>query len=325
MNDVIKKEYFHRIMIINIVSYLICVNLALVAYNSNIFLFLFSLALIYFTLLLAVRMKYRTDKKYKNIEGGIKEYLKGEIPSYVFFTVFSLVIFMFVKVEEVQIFLILNFLIFVVILISYLNPMAKILKRKSKKIEDFELENNIRDLANAMGIGEVEMGILPWKNLKIANALQMGTKKVYVFISDYLFENLTPQENLAVVAHEFAHVKLRHVFKIQILMFSDFLGIAYFYFLPSIFLGNNSTTLLLKVIGIWSLIIFLSLILTVIRRKFETQADLLAAKYIPPEYLISALNKLSDLNFIPKEISKAWGLDHPSIYKRIKDIRESIK
>jgi len=324
----IQKKYFHEKMITNIVTYIICWNLAFIAYYvSDILIFLLSLALIYFTLLFATLLKYRMDKIYRNVDAGIKEYLEGEVLSYIFFTLFALALFLgrYVQGDEVLIFVTINLLIFIAILMAIFTPMVKILKRNTQKINDVAFERKVKQLAKEMGIGKVEIGILPWKKLKIANALQIGTKEVYVFISDYLFENLTPEENLAVVSHEFAHIKLRHILKIQIFVFSVILGIVYFYFLPLLFLGDSSTTLLIQVIGIWSGIILLSLFLTAIRRRFETQADLFAAKYVPPEYLISALNKLSDLNFMPKKISKAWGLDHPSISKRISDIQESIK
>ncbi len=322
-----KREYFHHKMRINIVAYIICWNLAFITYYvSDILIFLLSLALIYFTLLLAALLKYRMDKIYRNVDASMKDYLKREVLSYIFFTLFAFALFLgrYVQGKEVLIFVIITLLIFVAILLALFNPIVKILKRNVQKINDVVFERNVKKLAKNLGIGKVEIGILPWKKLKLANALQIGTKEVYVFISDYLFENLTPQENLAVVAHEFAHIKLKHLFKIQIFVFSVILSIVYFYFLPPIFIGDSSTAVLIQVIGIWSGIIFLSLFLPVIRRRFETQADIFAAKYVSAEYLISALNKLSDLNFMPKKISKAWGFDHPSISKRIKDLKRNF-
>ena len=326
--DLRKRKYLQCMIVINIVAYVICWNLAFISYYiSNIALLLILLTSVYLTLLIAAILKYRVDKTYRKVDASMKEYLKIEVLSYIFFTLFALTLFIgsYIRSEEILLFVFVNLLIFVAILIAIFNPMVKILKRNTQKINDVAFERNVKKLAKNMGIGDVKIGILPWKKLKIANALQIGTKEVYVFISDYLFENLTLQENLAVLAHEFAHIKLKHIFKIQIFVFSVILGIAYFYFLPPLFLGDGSTTLLIQVIGIWSGIILLSIFLPIIRRRFETQADLFAAKYVQPEYLISALNKLTDLNFMPKNISKVWGLDHPSISKRINNIEESIK
>ena len=324
-----KRAYFHRIMGINIITYVICWTVSFIShYTTSVFLFGLYLLVIYSVLIAGTLFRRWIEKKYRHVELNFVRYIGFEIFSFIFFTLLSLFMFLWSVTSHMDMIVFLvffNLLIFVAILLSVFDTPARILMKKARKMNDKEFETIVRKLARNMEINDVEIGILPWKDLKIANAIQTGTGKTYVFITDYLFENLTWEENLAVIAHEFAHIRLNHLLKTQIAVFSILLSIPYFYLLPPVIIRNASLASLIQVSGIWSGIILLFYFLTIVRRKYEIQADIEASKYVPIKYLISALSKLSDLNFIPRNISRAWGLDHPSISRRIERLKSEQK
>jgi len=65
------------------------------------------------------------------------------------------------------------------------------------------------------------------------------------------------------------------------------------------------------------------LIYTHISRRFEYEADKIAVKVVGKEAVIKTLNKLSDLNLIPRKYPRFLGLfeTHPSFEDRIKRVR----
>ena len=80
-------------------------------------------------------------------------------------------------------------------------------------IKDAELKRRILDLAERTGVSIEDVSLIDFsrKTVKANAALGGlgGTRKVV--LSDTLAEKFTPEEVEAVVAHEFGHLKYRHI------------------------------------------------------------------------------------------------------------------
>jgi Zn-dependent protease with chaperone function len=188
-------------------------------------------------------------------------------------------------------------------------------------LEDPKIVERILILAKKMDIEVEKMLVLPWKKLKIANAFQVGPRRFSIYLSDYLIENVTSVQVEAVVAHELAHAKKKHVLKsLLIMLLPMFIGMNLF--LYSWINRASASNYIITIAGI--ILIFAgNIIATPIQRRFELEADALSAKILgTPEPMISALQRISELNLIPRKYPRfiEWGLPHPSIETRIKKI-----
>jgi STE24 endopeptidase len=277
--------------------------------------------------LFLVFLGYRIDRKHKGITSSRREYLVAALPVYViilFFTVIPQAIYIILtQVAGVMIFVYMNA---IVVLLLYgsikLIPSLFRIGSKGLNLEDPKLVERILTLAEKMDIEVEKMFVLSWKKLKIANALQVGPRRFSIYLSDYLIENLTPVQVEAVVAHELAHAKKKHLLKILLLMLPPLLigmNIFLYFWVNRLYSPSNYIFAIAGVI----LIFAGNIIVTPIQRKFELEADALSAKILgTPEPIISALYRIGELNLIPRKYPRfiGWGLPHPSIETRIKKI-----
>ncbi len=321
-----KRNYFHAKITLTLIEFIIVetfFGLALFASPPNIIILYFLGAGIIFLL---TYMDYRIEKRYRKIEAN---FLKFGKPSFLLLIIFTIQIFFAFLFHRVHLnlwfqLLLLNSIFPLLFFIVYEKPAAKKLAKDGRKLES-PLKEMVEQLKNKMDIKDVEVYILPMDDMKLANALQIGAKGRYVFISSYLMKNLSCQENLAVMAHEFSHIKHRHVGKSAIFLLIP-LWLAFNLFLLAPFFGlSKDNTLLLQIAILWIPIILNITIFPMMRRKFEIQADTDAARYVGKDALISALKKLSKLSLIPQKVSRLWGFSHPSISKRIENVRKLSK
>jgi len=149
-----------------------------------------------------------------------------------------------------------------------------------------------------------------------------------ILLGDTLLKNYSPQEIEAVFAHELAHIRLRHIWKL--------IGFASACWL----IGFYVTFLLFRAIMdslgrvVWDtagfpllalLMMTAGLALTPFQlwysRHVEKQADLFAAKHIEhPQHLASALRKLARQNLAdstPPRLREIFFCDHPPLSKRV--------
>lgn len=270
---------------------------------------------------------HRVDRKYKRITSSRREYLIAALPVYAVMLLFVIMGLtwwtVLTQVTGAMIFVCMNS---IVILLFYgsatLFPWLLRIRSRGSRLKDSKLVERVFDLAGELGVKVEKIIVLSWKNLKVANALQVGSRRFSIYISDYIIENLTPLQIEAVIAHELAHAKKRHLLKN--LLFT----------LPTVLIGMNlllyswvncagAFSLIIAIAGIASLLAG-NVIVTPLRRKFELQADALAAKVLGnTEPLITALQRISELNLIPTKYPRVieWGLPHPSIETRIKKLK----
>ena len=114
-----------------------------------------------------------------------------------------------------------------------------------------------------------------------------------------VFFALAPEERLALVAHELAHLRRHH--SVYAVLIASGGSVVALLLLPSPWPVLSVPA---WVIGISGMLIF--------RRLSEYQADLLAAKFVDPQRLASALMKLSK-----ERRSRVANLTHPSPSQRV--------
>jgi Zn-dependent protease with chaperone function len=150
-----------------------------------------------------------------------------------------------------------------------------------------------------------------------------GPKRFSIFISNYLIDNLTPEETGAVLAHELAHAKRRHVAKTVIVILAVVLSSIDLLLLNK--LNQFSLELSAGLVTSALIILFggIMLLLTVLQRRFEREADRIAVYTIKDgEPLASALRKLNAVNLIPSGQKRNLFQSHPPIETRIRKILE---
>jgi STE24 endopeptidase len=277
-----------------------------------------------------VLLGYRIDRKYKGITGSRREYLISVLPVYVIMLLFFITGLTWWTVLTYSIgsmvFIYMNAIVILLIYTSFrLLPRMLCISSKDLELEDPELVGKILDLAKEMGVKVEKAFILSWKKLKVANALLVGHRKFSIYISDYLIENLKPVEVEAIVAHELAHAKRRHLLKI-LLFTIPFVLTGMNLLLYSWVERANPISQITTIAGMAFLLV-VSVASIPIARRFELEADALSVKAIgSAEPMISALQRIAELNLTPAKYPRIieWGLPHPSTQTRIEKL-EIIK
>ncbi len=211
---------------------------------------------------------------------------------------------MIVTQQGLYLIILFDILLIIGFFVGYFVPGARKIPKKGKKLENEEIEK----LKRKMDVN-AEIYVVPAKNIRI-NAFQIGAKGKYIVILQPLFEKLSNEQLFAVVAHELAHIKLRHVLKTLIVFNIIFaIGINAFLFpIPDIAIGIITALA-------FPLAIALNILL---KRKFDYDADRYAAKYVGAEAMISALKGIEAAIYPQFLIEKGKG--NPFIKKRIRAI-----
>lgn len=223
------------------------------------------------------------------------------------------------------------FWIFFSIILTRLFPVLIIpLFFKYKRTTDEQLRRRILSLAGRMGIKILDVYQIDFsKKTTAANAALVGMgKSRRVILTDTLQGRFSLEEIEVILAHEFAHFRLRHLIKMLVL---NALLILFVFYILSKFAGvilSNFNLSLADVAGlnIWILSFaclqtcFLPL-LNWISRGMERNADYLAIKYSNlRETFISTMEKLSQQNLAdrnPPRWIKILFFDHPPVEERI--------
>jgi len=225
------------------------------------------------------------------------------------------------------------FWIFFSVILAKLTPVLIIpLFFKYKKLDDELLRQKIILLAQKMQIKlmDVFQIDLSKKTLK-ANAAFIGSGRTRrVILADTLKDKYSYDEIEVILAHEFAHYRLKHIMKLILVNSLVTLGLFFVIFKTS---GYCLTIFKLSFLSqVASLpLVFLYFILfgiimqpleAYISRRFERQADNLALKTTQnKEAFISLMDKLAEQNLsdkTPHPLIKFFFFDHPPIDERIK-------
>ncbi len=155
-----------------------------------------------------------------------------------------------------------------------------------------------------------------------------GKKRIVLY--DTLIQMLTPEEVVAVLAHEIGHYRLRHTAKSLAISLPS--SLLLFWLLGMVLqsnvfaqaLGVDTATFHINIIAFGILYTPFSMLLgiaqNIVSRKFEYQADNFAKSYGLQNELISSLKKLSAdslSNLTPHRLVVFTNYSHPTLYQRI--------
>ncbi|MCS7046943.1 MAG: M48 family metallopeptidase, partial [Gemmataceae bacterium] len=184
--------------------------------------------------------------------------------------------------------------------------------------------------------------ILVWDTQhSVANALVTGVVPWlrYVVITDRLLEQLNDEEIEAVFGHEVGHLKHHHMLFYMIFIVMSLLllsalwnaagqwfqGVVRPEWLPVPLSGALGSA-----IGVWFIVGVVALYVVVVfgwlSRRCERQADLFGCKTASADALVSALEKVADLNGMSRDRPGflAWW-QHSTIAERVRFIRQLAK
>ncbi len=229
-------------------------------------------------------------------------------------------------------FIISLFWIFFSLILARLTPIIIIpLFFKYKKLSDEDLRSRIMNLAQKMKVKILDCFEIDFskKTLK-ANAAFVGMGKTRrVILADTLKDKYSADEIEVILAHEFAHYRLKHLWKL--ILFNSSVTIILFYLI------FKTSSLALSFFGLNSLSEFAALPVMLIyftlfglitqplgnflSRKLEKNADKMALEVTgKKEAFVSMMNKLADQNLAdrkPHPLIKFFFFDHPPIDERI--------
>ena len=305
-----------------------CFGVSYAAWTLNPFLgFTVSFLSATMVFLSLVLLEHHIDRKYKGITCSRREYLIAALPVYAIMLVFVIIILTLWTIltysTGMMVFINMNVIVILLLYTSFtLLPRMFRISSKGLELEDPKLVERILSLAKEMGVRVERIAILSWKKLKVANALQVGPKRFSIYLSDYLIENLKLVEVEAVVAHELAHVKKRHLLKV-LLFTLTFVLTGINLLLYSWVKRGNPISYTTTIAGILFLLAE-SIASNSLARRFELEADALSAQILgSPEPMISALQRIAELNLTPTKYPRIieWALPHPSTETRIEKLK----
>ncbi|MFH1777266.1 MAG: M48 family metallopeptidase [Candidatus Omnitrophota bacterium] len=203
---------------------------------------------------------------------------------------------------------------------------------KYKPLNDQTLKRKVFSLAQRTGTNTCNIGIIDFsRETKKANAAVIGIgKNKRIVFTDTLIENFYLEEIIVILAHELAHEKYKHVWRI---IFFNAVGTIIGFYLVGLVFSNS-----IDIFGFYRisdvanfpllcLLLFLFGIITMpieshYSRLLEKEADLYALTVTnDPEAFISAMIRLGRQNLADMQPPK-WVefllYDHPSIINRIK-------
>lgn len=206
---------------------------------------------------------------------------------------------------------------------------------KQTPLEKGALKDAINQFAQETGFKLKNIYVIDGsKRSKKANAYFTGFgSKKRVVLYDTLIQDLETDEIVAVLTHEIGHYKKKHIIYN---IFISILTTGFTLYILSLFINSPLLSQALGVskpsfhIGIIVFGIlysplseFTGLLMSILSRKFEYQADAFAKQYSNANNLINALKKLSKnslSNLTPHPLYVFWHYSHPTLIQRIRKL-----
>ncbi len=222
--------------------------------------------------------------------------------------------------------------IFMIFITMFYSSLIVPLFNKQTKLEDGELKSAIEKFSKKVGFKLDNIYKIDGsKRSTKANAYFTGIgKKKRIVLYDTLINDLNTNEIVAVLAHEIGHYKKKHTISTIII---SILQMGLTLYILSLFVSNPALSKALGVnepsfhIGLVAFGILYSpistiigLIMNIISRKNEYEADMFAKNNFSGEQLISALKKLSKnslSNLTPHSAYVFFHYSHPTLLQRI--------
>ena len=276
----------------------------------------------------------------QKIKDWFGDQIKSALISYII-TVILVLVFYYILMTFIHTWwLIVSFFwIFFSLILAKLTPLIIIpLFFKYKKLSDEELRKRVLSLADKMKIKILDVFEIDFSKKTVkANAAFVGwgaSKRV--ILADTLKDKYSYDEIEVILAHEFAHYKLKHLLKL--IMLNSSATILLFYI---IFKSSSPVLGLFKLSSLWDIaalpiVLIYFVIFGIIMQPFgnyisrflETNADLMALRVTGlKEAFISMMEKLSNQNLSdrkPHPLIKLFFFDHPPVDERIAAARAKV-
>lgn len=215
----------------------------------------------------------------------------------------------------------------VLLLVQALIAPVMIVSLRARPLPD-EMRRRLRRLAARMGVRVRDIRAIPGRAQQVANAAQIGAIPGlrYVVVTDYLLEQLEPEQVDAVVAHEFGHVRGHHL-AVKLL---SVLGV--WAALEAALVGATATTdsgsaLLLLIPVFVAFPLGLLVVQGLVGVRLEERADDAAARTVGGARLASALEAVGELNDTTQPDSgRMWAMltRHPGLEDRLRRLRTRV-
>jgi Zn-dependent protease with chaperone function len=194
----------------------------------------------------------------------------------------------------------------------------------ARPMEPGPLRDRLERMAEASGYRGARLFVVPTGTSRMANAFVAGlsARWRYIFFTEAIIRGMSPEELDCVLAHEVTHAKKRHIFiyLMASLAFSAFSGLLH----EGLSAVNVPSAVIYALILTWAAV-YWGLAFGYVSRRFETEADLVAARNVPalegapPPYgaarkMAAALERVADLNHAPPW---AWSWRHFTIERRV--------
>lgn len=227
--------------------------------------------------------------------------------------------------------------VFSIFMTLFYSSLIVPLFNKQSPLEDGKLKTEIDNFAKKVGFKLDNIFVIDGsKRSTKANAYFSGFgAKKRIVLYDTLINDLETNEIVGVLAHEIGHYKKKHVF-VNMLLSILLTGLTLF--ILSLFINNSLLSEALSVskpsfhIGLIAFGVLYtpiseitSLLMNLLSRKFEYQADNYAKEKFDGEALISSLKKLSKnslSNLTPHKWYVFWHYSHPTLLERVLNLKD---
>lgn len=266
---------------------------------------------------------YLTEKKYKGITASFPFFAKRTL-YIVFVVIFATPYFILVLFPLLDYFfgnyaLPVSTVIFAAEFagVLILNHRARISPGRAHLLDDESILGELRNAAERLKVPYIDPFVIPGKDMKVANAYCSGFIHHRIWITDYAIENLSRDEIISVIAHEYGHAKYHHNLMLMLpvaIVYPAFFGVMmYNYFAQGLMPWFVP---LIEMVAILT-----PYFLYLPRTRSELHADRTAAGVMGVETTIWALRKLTMLNLI---LPYRGSMSHPSLESRIRKLNKLI-
>lgn len=278
-------------------------------------------------------LEHRFNLSKQKITSWLLDYVKGNLLGFIVFIVLMECFFFFVRgFPYAWWWMSAVFWIFLTVVIARVFPVLVIpLFFKYKKIEDNELRQAILALAGKMNVKILDVFQIDYSRKTVkANAafVGLGSSKRVLLTDTLLGGKFQLKEIEMILAHEFAHYRLKHILKMVAMSAFAILVIFYIFFLLD---KQGLAAANIANLGTWIFIFMLFEIVTKpfinwVHRTMERNADKAAIRTVGDKNVfISMMEKLSEQNLSEKKpplLAKIFFYDHPPIEERIELARK---
>jgi STE24 endopeptidase len=273
-------------------------------------------------------LEHKFNLSNQKLTSWLMDYIKGNLLGFFVFIILMECFFFFVRNFPYSWWwMSATFWIFLTVVIARIFPVLIIpLFFKYKKIENNELRQAILALAERMKVKILDVFEIDYSKKTVkANAAFVGIgKSKRVLLTDTLLGGKFQQKEIEMIlAHEFAHYRLKHILKMVAMSAFAMLVIFYIFHLLD---KNGLAAPDIANLGAWIFIFMLFELITKpfinwVHRTMERNADRAAIRTVgDKDAFISMMEKLSEQNLSEKKpplLAKIFFYDHPPIEERI--------